>query len=439
MLSMIGLIGGLVLLMVLTMRGMNLLIAGPLCALFVAVLSGLPLFPQLAGEGEANFVGNYMSGFSSFVTSWYLMFLLGAVFGKVMEDSGAADSVSKWIVDKLGMKYAVFAIVLACAVLTYGGVSLFVVAFSVYPMAISLFKEANLPRRFIPATLAFGSVTFTMTSAGSPEIQNWIPIEYLGTSHLAGWEVSLIVAVFMMIFGGWWLKRMISKAVAKGETFVSRENDPVVENKELPHPITGLIPLVVVLIISFVFHKELAQSALIIALLGGVISTYLLNRKYFTSVSKALSEGTLGALIAIGNTAAVVGFGGVAKAAPAFQVAVDAMTNIPGSPLIGGAIAVSVIAGMTGSASGGQAIALPLLAPHYIETGVNTEALHRVVAISSGALDSLPHNGYVVTTVQSICGETHKAAYGAVGALTVIVPSIGVAIAIILFSLGIGI
>ncbi|QED49020.1 GntP family permease [Cytobacillus dafuensis] len=439
MLSMIGLIGGLALLIYLTMRGMNLLVVGPLSAIFVAVFSGMPLFPQLAAEGEANLVGNYMSGFSGFVTSWYLMFLLGAIFGKVMEDSGAADSVSKMVVDKLGMKYAVLAIVASCAILTYGGVSLFVVAFSVYPMALSLFKQANLPRRFIPAALAFGSVTFTMTSAGSPEIQNWIPIEFLNTTPYAGWEVSLIVAVFMMIFGYWWLKRMITKAVKKGETFVSRDSDPVTENKALPNPFMGILPLVVVLLISYVFHDSLKQSALIIALLGGVIATYLLNRKYFRNFWNAVSEGTLGALIAIGNTAAVVGFGGVAKAVPAFTTAVEFMTSIPGSPLIGGAIAVSVIAGMTGSASGGQAIALPLIAPHYMDMGVNPEALHRVVAISSGALDSLPHNGYVVTTVRSICGEAHQDAYGAVGALTVIVPAIGVAIAIILFSLGLGI
>ncbi|KKI88839.1 citrate transporter [Bacillus sp. SA1-12] len=439
MLSMIGLIGGLALLIYLTMRGMNLLVAGPLCALFVALFSGLPLFPQLVGKGEANFVGNYMTGFSGFIASWYLMFLLGAIFGKVMEDSGAADSVSKWIVEKIGMKRAVLAIVIACAVLTYGGVSLFVVAFSVYPMAVSLFRQADLPRRFIPAALAFGSVTFTMTSAGSPEIQNWIPIEYLETSPYAGWEVSLICAVFMMIFGYWWLRRMIRKAVANGEKFIARAHDPVNEDKELPHPITGLIPLIVVLIISFVFHDSLQQSALIIALLGGVIASYLLNRKYFTSFWNAVSEGTLGALIALGNTAAVVGFGGVAKAVPAFEVAVNAMTSIPGSPLIGGAIAVSVIAGMTGSASGGQAIALPLLAPHYMEMGVNPEALHRVVAISSGALDSLPHNGYVVTTIRGICGESHQDAYYPVGALTVIVPALAVVLAIILFSFGLGI
>ncbi len=439
MLSMIGLVGGLALLIYLTMKGMNLLVAGPLCALFVAIFSGLPLFPQLVDEGEANFVGNYMTGFSGFIASWYLMFLLGAIFGKVMEDSGAADSVSKWIVSKIGMKRAVLAIVIACAVLTYGGVSLFVVAFSVYPMAVSLFREANLPRRFIPAALAFGSVTFTMTSAGSPEIQNWIPIEYLGTSPYAGWEVSLIVAVFMIVFGYWWLRRMITKAVANGEKFVARVNDPVNENKALPNPMFGIIPLLVVLIISFVFHDSLQQSALIIALLGGVIATYLLNRQYFKSFWSAVSEGTLGALIALGNTAAVVGFGGVAKAVPAFEVAVNAMTSIPGSPLIGGAIAVSVIAGMTGSASGGQAIALPLIAPHYMDVGVNPEALHRVVSISSGALDSLPHNGYVVTTIRGICGESHQDAYNPVGALTVIVPLSGVVLAIILFSFGLGI
>ncbi|TDL32078.1 GntP family permease [Jeotgalibacillus sp. S-D1] len=439
MLSMIGLAGGLILLIVLTMRGMNLLVAGPLCALFVALLSGMPLFPQLVAEGESNFLTNYMTGFSGFITSWFPMFLLGAIFGKVMEDSGAADSVSKWLVQKFGIKKAVLAIVLACAVLTYGGVSLFVVAFSVYPMALSLFKQADLPRRFIPAALAFGSVTFTMTSAGSPEIQNWIPIEHLGTSPYAGWEVSLIVAVFMAVFGYWWLKRMINKAVGKGERFEARESDPVVADRELPKPFMGAIPLLVVLVISFVFHDQLMTSALIIALLGGIITTYLLNRKYFLNFGKAMSEGTIGALIAIGNTAAVVGFGGVAKAVPAFNVAVDAMTSIPGSPLLGGAIAVSVIAGITGSSSGGQVIALPLIAPHYLDMGVNAEALHRTVAISSGALDSLPHNGYVVTTIRGICGETHKAAYGPVGIVTVIVPLIGLAIAIALFSLGLGI
>ncbi len=434
MIGMIGLIGGLALLIVLTMRGMNLFISAPLCAILVALCNGLPLLAD-----NEDLVSFYMSGFTSFIASWFFMFLLGSLFGKFMEDTGLADSVAHWIVGKLGMQHAVFAIIAACAILTYGGVNLFVVAFSVYPMALSLFKDANLPRRFIPAVLAFGSVTFTMTSAGSPEIQNWIPIKYLGTTPYAGWEVSLIVAVFMATFGYWWLKRMIGKAVANGECFVHREDDPSCTSPEqkdqLPHPAMGFIPLLVVLLLSFFLHDAFGHKALILALGGGVLTILVLCFSYFKNLSNAINEGTTGCLIAIGNTAAVVGFGAVVKNTEAFQVAVDVMTHIPGNELIGAAVAVSVIAGLTGSASGGQAIALPLLAPHYMDQGVNPEELHRVVAISSGALDTLPHNGYVVTTIRAICKETHASAYWSMFAMTGIVPLIGLALAVTLFIL----
>ncbi|MFQ3206489.1 MAG: H+/gluconate symporter-like permease [Glaciecola sp.] len=428
MISLIGLVGGLSLLIWLTIRGMNLFIAAPLCALVVALTNGLPVF-----SGESNFVTTYMAGFTGFIASWFFMFLLGALFGKFMEDTGAADSLSKWIISKLGYKQAVFAVVAACAILTYGGVSVFVVAFSVYPMALSLFKDANLPRRFIPATMAFGSVTFTMTSAGSPEIQNWIPIKFLGTSPFAAWEVSLVVAVFMALFGYWWLKRMVGKAVFAGEAFETKEEDPEIKERALPHPVTGFIPLLVVLMLSFFLHESLAQLALIVALGGGVLTLMIINFRYFQNLAKAVNLGTTGALLAIGNTSAVVGFGAIAKTTTAFQDTVEIMTQIPGNELIGAAIAVSVIAGLTGSASGGQAIALPLVGPHYLDQGVDPEELHRIVAIASGALDSLPHNGYVVTTIRAICHETHQRAYGPMAALTVVVPLIGLTLAIALF------
>lgn len=430
MLSMIGLVGGLVLLIVLTLKGVNLFISAPLCAVIVALCSGVPLL-----TGEVNFVSAYMDGFAGFVAAWFFMFLLGSLFGKFMEDTGAADSVARWIINKLGRKQAVLAVVLACAILTYGGVSVFVVAFSVYPMALSLFKDANLPRRFIPAALAFGSVTFTMTSAGSPEIQNWIPVKYLGTSPYAAWEVSLVVAVLMATFGYWWLKKIINRAIANGEKFEAREGDPILLERKLPSPISGLIPLLVVLGLSFTFHDTLQQNALIVALLGGVIAIVVINFKHFHKPQTAIHEATTGALVAIGNTAAVVGFGSIAKITPAFDAAVTAMTSLPGNELVGAAVAVSVIAGLIGSASGGQAIALPEVGPHYMNAGVNPEQLHRIVSISSGALDSLPHNGYVVTTIRAICNEKHSAAYWAVAAVTVVVPLMGLAVAIGLFML----
>lgn len=430
MLSLIGLIAGLSLLIILTMRGFNLFITAPLCALLIAVSNGIP-FWQLSDK--LDFVNGYMSGFASFVAAWFLMFLLGSLFGKLMEHSGAADAVALAIVNKLGKSKAVLAVVIACAVLTYGGVSLFVVAFSAYPMAVSLFKGANLPRRFIPAALALGSVTFTMTSAGSPEIQNWIPISYLHTSPYAGWQVSIIVALFMAISGYMLLMWMINRAVKQGEHFNQRDGDPVITDRKLPHPLMGILPLIIVLLLSYLLHDQLQQAALIVALTGGVLSLYLLNRAFIDSPSTAINEGVLGALLAIGNTAAVVGFGSVTKLTPAFSAVVSFMTHLPGPELLGAAVAVSAIAGLTGSASGGQAIALPEIAPHYLDRGVDPEQLHRVVAISSGALDSLPHNGYVVTTIRAICGESHHQAYWPVAVVSVLVPTVGSLLAILLF------
>lgn len=431
MISVLGLVGALVLLIILTIRGMNLLIAAPLTALIVAVTGGISLLP--VAEGELNFVNVYMDGFTAFIAAWFFMFLLGSLFGKLMEDSGAADRIAGTIVGWLGMRNAVGAIVLACAVLTYGGVSLFVVAFSVYPMALSLFKKADLPRRFIPAVMAFGSVTFTMTSAGSPEIQNWIPMRYLGTTPYAGWEVSLIVAVFMIILGYWWLQRMMRKAISRGETFEARDTDPHVPERVLPPFYASVIPILAVLLVTFFFHEKYSHYALILALLSGCISAWVLAHRRLAGLDAIFTSGTTGALLAIANTAAVVGFGSVAKASPAFGIAVAALTDLPGNELIGAAIAVTSIAAMTGSASGGQSIALPVLAPHYLDAGVNPDALHRVVAISSGALDTLPHNGYVVTTIRAICGESHKAAYWSMGALTVVVPLLGTLLALALF------
>lgn len=451
MLSAIGLAGALALLIYLTVRGVNILIAAPACAALVALTSGIAWLPPLAAEGSRDYVTAYMAGFTGFFGDWFFMFLLGAIFGEVMGASGAAASVARWIVEKVGHKHAVLAVVAAAAVLTYGGVSVFIVAFSVYALAVHLFREANLPRRFIPGALTFGSVTFTMTSAGSPEIQNLIPMQYLGTDAYAAWPVSLVVAILMAIMGQLWLNRMVRKAVANGETFEGRETDDVPPDPALlPNPLLSLAPLMVVLAMFLLLQYPeaagalagsllpaigLGKWALIGALGAGVAVALLIGLKRRAEMPGAFSRGAAGAVIAITNTCAVVGFGAVAQLSPAFQDALVAVQNIPGSPLIGAAIAVTVIAGLTGSASGGQTIALPLLAPHYLATGVDPQELHRVVAISSGALDSLPHNGYVVTTIRAVCGETHQRAYGPVAALTVAVPTVGLVVALILFSI----
>jgi H+/gluconate symporter-like permease len=434
MLSFIGLAAGLALLIALTMRGTHILIAATISALLVAVTSGLPLLPPFAETQGADYVSAYMRGFTGFLFDWLFMFLLGAIFGEVMAASGAADSAARWVIDRLGVKYAVLAVVAACAVLTYGGVSVFIVAFSVYPMAVGLFREANLPHRFIPAALAFGSVTFTMTSAGSPEIQNLIPMAYLDTTALAGWQVSLPVAVVLAVMGYVWLQRMVGRATARGEVFDGARGQHVERDlTDLPHPALALIPLVAVVLIFNLTDGFLEKYALIAALAAGTLIALAIGWRHRTRMPQAFTIGAAGAVVAITNTCAVVGFGTVAQLTPAFQETLELVRAIPGDPLIGAAIAITVICGLTGSASGGQTIALPLIAPGYVAEGVDQAELHRVAALASGALDSLPHNGYVVTTIRAICGETHARAYGPVGALTVVLPAAGLVMALALF------
>lgn len=448
MISAIGLVGALALLIWMTVRGVNILIAGPVAAAVVALTSGIAWLPPLAAPDAPDFATSYMKGFTGFFGDWFLMFLLGAIFGEVMSASGAAASVAHWIIDKIGIRHAVLAVVVACAVLTYGGVSVFIVAFSVHSLAVHLFREADLPRRFIPGALCFGSVTFTMTSAGSPEIQNLIPMQYLGTTAYAGWQVSLIVAVLMAALGYVLLQRMVAKAVANGERFEHRDIDDSHDpTRQLPNPLLCLLPLAAVLAVFMVFQypqklgpisafmpgESLGKWALVLALGAGTILAVVVGRHEHKSMPGAFSRGATGAVVAITNTCAVVGFGAVATLSPAFQAALALVQDLPGDPLIGAAIAVTVIAGLTGSASGGQSIALPLIAPHYLAAGADPAELHRTVAIASGALDSLPHNGYVVTTIRAICGETHHDAYGPVGVLTVLVPLVGLIVALGLF------
>ncbi|WP_373893539.1 GntP family permease [Virgibacillus sp. CBA3643] len=445
-LSMIGLIASLVLLVYLTMKGINIIIAALLSSIVVAVTGGLNLGTALMDD--------YMTGFADYFASWFLVFLLGAIFGKIMQETKSAESIAQWIKRTLGTKRAVFAVVAAAAIMTYGGVSLFVVGFAVYPIALSLFRAANLPHRFIPAALVFGSISFTMTAPGSPEIQNIIPTEFFGTTPTAGGFIGVLSAFLIMVAGGLWLGKMVRKASERGETF-SLPNSSKAEDesasslaakeeesqqpetvKNLPNVILAFLPLIIVIGLLNILSMFINPTAsLLIALTTGIFLACILMNKYLKEFWEALATGAQNSLVALANTCAVVGFGSVAAQVSAFDSVVDAVVSIPGPPLLGLAVGVTVVCGITGSASGGLGIALPILAPIYLGQGVDTGDMHRVSALASGGIDSLPHNGYVVTTIRAICGETHKRAYAPIFMVSVIVPSIVLLLAVFLYSI----
>lgn len=441
----IGLLASLVLLIYLTMKGINIIIAAILSSILVALTGGLNL--------ETALTENYMTGFTDYFASWFLVFLLGAIFGKIMQETKSAESIAQWVKRTAGAKRAVFAVVAAAAIMTYGGVSLFVVGFAVYPIAVSLFRTANLPHRFIPAALVFGSISFTMTSPGSPEIQNIIPTEFFGTTPTAGGIIGVICALIIMIAGGLWLSSMVKKAVKNGEDFsppyilssqgereaaaaTAAEAKESTSGQQLPNVILALLPLIMVIVLLNVLAQFMnPTTALLIALTVGILQSCITMKKFLEAFWSSLATGAQNALIALANTCAVVGFGSVAAQVSAFDSVVNGLVNMPGPPLLGLAVGVTLICGITGSASGGLGIALPILAPIYMSQGLDPGAMHRVSALASGGIDSLPHNGYVVTTIRVICGESHKRAYMPIFILSVVVPTLVMFLAVLLYSI----
>jgi H+/gluconate symporter-like permease len=445
----IGIILSLFLLMYMAYMGFSVILFAPVFGLLAASLQGLPVMPS--------YTELFMAKAVVYVKAFFPIFMLGAVFGKVMEDSLLAKGISRSIIQQLGHKRAMLAVVLSCAILTYGGVSLFVVVFAVYPFAAALFKEAGIPKRLVPATIALGSFTFTMDAfPGTPQIQNIIPTNFYGTTTYAAPIAGLFGGTCIFILGMLWLEYRRKKAAARGEGYGDHTlNEPApAEGVVLPKWYVGVLPLVAVLVVNFTLSRVVTWNpetlapfagmklpmmvtdvkrvvsiwSLIIALVCGIVIALGLGFKNIPKgggLQKALNAGAVGSLLAIMNTASEVGYGNVVAALPGFKAIANFLLGIKigGTPLASEAVSVTTLAGITGSASGGMSIALDLMAKDWLawanSIGMSPEILHRVASMASGGCDTLPHNGAVITLL-AVCGLTHKQSYPDIGMITLI-------------------
>ncbi len=428
--SLIGIIVGLLLLILLAYKGHSIIWVAPVCATFVAILGGLNILDA--------YLGDYMKGVADYIISWFPAFFLGAIYGKIMDMTGSARSLANKVVSIIGPKYAVAAVVIPCLLMTFGGISLFVVVFVIYPMGYAIYREANLPRTLLPGAIAFGAFGITMTAIpGTPQIQNIIPTTYYNTTAAAAPLMGVVAAILIAVPGYIYLEWRCRCARKKGLGF---EEDPKYQEgadvKTLPpwHWLSGLLPLIVVVVMLNLLPKFLADAgivewttsqSIVVALLGGIFTNIIMNIKQFKVVMPAINEGANGSLLAIMNTACAVGFGSIVKAVPGFAMLKNAVLNMPGSILFSEAVAVNILAGATGSASGGMSIALEVLAPQYMEKalsiGMNPELLHRVASLASGGLDTLPHNGAVLTLL-AVSNCKHKESYMDVCVTSCIIP-----------------
>jgi H+/gluconate symporter-like permease len=442
--SFIVVLAALVFLMFVAYRGYSVIMFAPVAALLAVLFTDPSLVLPM-------FSGVFMDKMVGFVKLYFPVFMLGAIFGKVIELSGFSKSIVSAVIHFVGQKRAMLAIVLVCAILTYGGVSLFVVVFAVYPFAAEMFRQGGIPKRLIPGTIALGAFTFTMDSLpGTPQIQNIIPTTFFKTTTYAAPILGILGSIFILVFGLVYLDWRRRVAAAKGEgygTDLVNEPEPFEEEK-LANPWVAILPLIVVGVLNKVFtglipkfygpsitipvpgHPITLQVgglsaiwAVEGALLVGILTVLAFA---FKPVIAKFAEGTkaavAGSLLASMNTASEYGFGGVIAALPGFIVVADALKAIP-NPLVNEAITVTALAGITGSASGGMSIALAAMSDTFIEAAqaanIPLDVFHRVASMASGGMDTLPHNGAVITLL-AVTGLTHRTSYGDIFAVTCI-------------------
>jgi len=471
--GLLGILVGLGLLISLAFRGWSVLLLAPAAALVAALFGGEPLL--------ANWTQIFMGSAARFLAQFFPLFLLGAVFGKLMNDSGSVSAVANFMTESLGERRVMLAVVLAGALVTYGGVSLFVAFFVLAPMAQALFRAAAIPRRLMPAAIILGTSTFTMSALpGTPSIQNAIPMPFFGTTPFAAPGLGIIASIIMLGLGLWWLRRAEGSARRSGEGYgaeasggvdaaaddemvreratTAREFDPAEihhghRTDSVPSILVAALPLVVVILVnltmslfilrrldfSFLAEERWGGTSIsavagvwsvVVALAVAIATVIVCNRGRLPALRESMDAGANASVLPALSVASLVGFGAVIAALPAFAVVRDWVLAIEGGPLVSLAVATNVLAALTGSASGGLTIALDALGQTYMtiaaQTGINPALMHRVAAIGSGTLDILPHNGAVVTLL-AVCGSTHRESYfdivivGIVGAVLALV------------------
>ena len=474
--GLVGILIALGLLIWLAYRGWSILLLAPAAAILAAALAGEPLL--------AHWTQTFMASAAQFVMQFFPIFLLGALFGKLMEDSGSVSSIAKYMTERLGPQRSVLAVVLAGAIVTYGGVSLFVAFFVIAPMAHQLFRAAAIPRRLMPAAIALGTTTFTMSALpGTPAIQNAIPMPFFGTTPFAAPGLGFIAAIVMFGFGMWWLGRAEGSARAKGEGYgaevphenaaedlVVRERATTASTFDPPEAIHGrpsdvgppialaALPLVIVVAVnllmslfvlprmdaSFLEKAEWGETSLaavggvwavVTALFVAIVVLIAVNYRRLPALRDSMDAGANASVLPVLSVASLVGFGSVVAALPAFALVREWVLGIEGGPLVSLAVATNVLASLTGSASGGLTIALDALGATYLkiahEQGINPGLLHRVAVIGAGTLDSLPHNGAVVTLL-AVCNSTHRESYLDIVMVSIVGGLLALAVVIIL-------
>lgn len=434
MLNLLGIFVAFIFMMYFAFKDMSVVYLSAAAAFIVAAFNGMPLVDT--------FLNVYLKGAGGYFGTYVAVLLFGAIMGRLYSVSGAAVSIADTIAKAFfkenqtpekKQRTAILVILLAGGVLAYGGINLIVLVFTLYPLVLDICHKADIPKRFICGLVMGGIATYSMTGPGSPQLPNVVPMDILGTastSALIPGIVGMIVEIIVMVIV---LDKMITKARNNGEHFAYGPKDVVFdETMEKPAFIVSLLPLIIIFVLFNFFSMNLS-----IALIYGLLAATVLFYKYYKkseTLTSLYNAGIISGSVAIVNISMVIGFGNVVKAAPGFIVLIEALTAMQGNPYVVLAFAVAVACVFGGTASAGNMLVLPVLAPYFTKMGVSAGALHRISAFASSTLDTIPTSATLLM-VLAHTDTSLKDGYGPAFATTVFATSIGTAAVVILIAL----
>lgn len=378
-----------------TSKNLHVIIAAPLASLIIILTNQMNVLEVMLGKEQS-----YMAGLAGFLINNFAIFMLGSILAQYMEASGATQTIANSILKVMGKDSpykGLLAITLIASILTYGGVSIFVVIFTLLPLSRPLFKELNINWALFPLPVFLGASTYTMTTLpGAPSIQNVIPTKVLGTSLTAAPVISLAASLTLLVFGMLYMAYCLKKSLANGETYTEEEDDTSVALADkAPNLFLSVLPLWS--LIGTIFLMNQTPNVLAIGLLISIILSALIFYPYLPNQKEILNTATIASVVPAFATSSTVAFGTVLTLSTGFAVIQEWIQQIPGSPLISLSFSTALVSGIIGSSSGAIGIASSHFLPTYMEMGINPELLHRVVVVASAILTVVPQSGFMIT------------------------------------------
>lgn len=385
---------------------------------------GAGIVGLLGGAGFIDSItGPYMTGFTSFVQSWIIVFALGGLLGGLYSKSGAAWRIGDVLVRRAGTSLSLVAIVIFGCILVYGGMNAPIAVLIVFPLARTIFPKVGIPWYLFPGVAGLATCTVGLYFPGSLSVVNLVPLEALGVTTTAAPVEGIIGCLFLLVVGILYLKWEIKKgqntlAVETPEHYLGKADvaDDAQMDKVAPSFLFSIIPLIVTLILV-----DIVKIHIILGFGTGCIVALILFWKSLEDKIKAVTSSFNDGIMPCILVAAISGLGSVISTTPAFDVIRDAILNLPVGGLVKVSISTTLISGICGSGSGGLQMALNLLGDEFMTFGYPADIIARVASIACGGLDSLPWNGTVVMMF-SLCGVGIGKSYKQVFVLTCMLP-----------------